>query len=515
MSGIFVESVGFEFEVSTIHPFKLVGDKMSTLDETDYFVKENKDYKMVFAKDMSSIFRKVFPMENKGNMPVTKFLPFKKDDSPLECKFSGKNPDIDYISPDTRTVKHYDGDKLSIEQIEQFKKENPHISLYFIKNECNNFELEFLVTKNISNTDLNNVIIEQFSNIYKILISEISFSGIYRYRTNAWGNLVELCPPLVEYSLMKSGICFLTELPLIEDISDQYEDYLRLGFMIKNKVAPQMTIGIKIFNIEQTFLKFEHLFNNRNIPIINLKSISLLLDSLEENSDEDLGGKTMMEIILRNICFYIIYFYQQIKTKFSDITFDDEYEFNTLYFKNKFNFLPRNSIIEMIEYITITYKVSFTEMVVDMIGRCKIYDLNIFLKMVLENKLKTVDEKSSISKNAKSPVHCERLSDNFIIVDDVVFFEIRTFGKLLGYTGDDLRRNSFMSILNRNDILLPIKASKDILKKRKRKTKKIKTKKKKHKKKHNKKKHKKKHTKKKRKLSSRAPKSTRTPSRVR
>ena len=115
MSGIFVESVGFEFEVSTIHPFKREGNKMTTLDESDFFMKDNRDYKMIFAKDISSRLSHIFPYETKVNKPVTKFLPLK-DNSPIECKFSGDNPDIDYISPDTRIVMHYDGNKLSTEQ---------------------------------------------------------------------------------------------------------------------------------------------------------------------------------------------------------------------------------------------------------------------------------------------------------------------------------------------------------------------------------------------------------------
>ena len=68
---------------------------------------------------------------------------------------------------------------------------------------------------------------------------------------------VELCPPLVEYSLIDSNLCFFTELPIIKDI-DKHVHNIKLGFLMKNKVSPQMTIGIKISNIE---------YNNSNTEL--------------------------------------------------------------------------------------------------------------------------------------------------------------------------------------------------------------------------------------------------------
>jgi len=282
------------------------------------------------------------------------------------------------------------------------------------------------------------------------------------------------------------------------------------AFLYSN-FTPQMTIGIKISNIEQTFLKFEELCDSKNINMFNLKSISLLLDELE-HFDDDLGGggrlkhlqvtkhskkkiKKIKKIIknnvnvikhlLRNVCFYIIYLYHILKSQFN-ITFDDFdiEEYNNRYIKEGLFFNPRNSVIEMIKYINNTYKINIKILINKLLINISI-EFDKFLELILSNKIKSVDESSALSSNVESPpeVMNDLLTGNFIIRNDIVFFEIRFFSKLF-------ENKTLASILNNKGVLL-IKASKKLSKKKKKKSKKKKKKSKKKKEKSKKKKSKK------------------------
>lgn len=465
MSGIFVESVGFEFESSAIHPFKREKTLLATNleDSSDELEIKLDDNTVTIYQDSPENITELFDDELLRN-PISIFL---SKDSP-----STYPPHHLYHEKD---VQYLSGTKF-------------------------NLEIEYLINKDISKIDLNSIISEELPKLYDFLSSSIKLSGYYKTQN----------PPLVEYTLNDSLFFIMSH------ISKEGIKNIDKAFLYSN-FTPQMTIGIKIGNIEQTFLNFEALCDSENINLFNLKSISLLLDDLEK-FDDDLGGLNLLDAdemikhLLRNVCFYIIYLYHILKSQFK-ITFDDHFDienYNDQYIKEGLFFNPRNSVIEIIKYINNTYKTNIEILINELLTNISI-EFDNFLKLLLSNNIKSVDESSALSSNVESPSVMDDglLSDNFVIRNDIVFFEIRFFSKLF-------RNKTLESILNRKDILLSTRASKGKLIKRK--TKKIKTKKKKHKKKHKKKykkKHKKKHTKKKRKLSTRAPKSTRTSSRIR
>jgi len=464
MSGIFVESVGFEFEVSRIHPFiregKLAARNLEDSDELEIKLDGNT---VTIYQDSPEITTELFD-DDLLRKPISRFLP--KDPSSTRLSYpphlqSDHKEDVLYLS----------GTKF-------------------------NLEIEYLINKDISQIDLNRVISEELPKLYNFLSSSIKLSGYYQTHR----------PPLVEYTLNKGGGKYFFIMSHIkEGIKNIDKAFLYSNF------TPQMTIGIKISNIEQTFLKFEELCDSKNINMFNLKSISLLLDELE-HFDDDLGGggrlkhlqvtkhskkkiKKIKKIIknnvikikhlLRNVCFYIIYLYHILKSQFN-ITFDDFdiEEYNNRYIKEGLFFNPRNSVIEMIKYINNTYKINIKILINKLLINISI-EFDKFLELILSNKIKSVDESSALSSNVESPpeVMNDLLTGNFIIRNDIVFFEIRFFSKLF-------ENKTLASILNNKGVLL-IKASKKLSKKKKKKSKKKKKKSKKKKEKSKKKKSKK------------------------
>jgi hypothetical protein len=466
MSGIFVESVGFEFESSAMHPFKksMHPNRVENLKETD-------DLEIKLDKNTLSIYQ-----DSPGNIKTLFSDELLRKDIP---KFLPKPPHT-YPPPDLLNY--------------------PREDVNFLDDVKYNLEIEYLIYEGISKKDLNIVISEELPKLYDFLSSSIKLSGYYKTNSR----------PLIEYTLDGGDDSFKL-IFIMSRISNVGIKNIDKAFLYSN-FTPQMTIGIKISNIEQTFLKFEEICDNKNINLFNLKSISLLLDELMHYKD-DLGGgglkhlqvtyskkkvrnlirNNVIKNLLRNVCFYIIYLYHILKSQFK-YTFDEHFdidEYNDEYIKTLLFFNPRNSIIEIIKYINNTYKINIEILINEILTNISI-EFNNFLELLLSNKIKSVDESSALSSNVESPSVMDDglLSDNFIIRNGIVFFEVRFFSKLF-------ENKTLESILSKQDILIPQRGIK-----------------KKHKKKTKGKKHKKKHTKKK-KLSTRAPKSTRTPSRVR
>ena len=470
MSGIKVESVGFEFETSTIHPFKQIKGDADNLEEKDELKIMVDGNTLTIYQDSPLNIKTLFD-DTLLRKPISRFLPLSDPHDPHAYPIR------------TTPYPHL------------LQNDYPKEDVNYLNDLKFNLEIEYLINEDISNKDLNLVISEELPKLYDYLSSSLKLSGYYQTQ----------CPPLVEYTLDGGNDSFKL-LFIMSKISDEGIKKIDKSFLYSN-FTPQMTIGIKITNIEQTFLKFETLCDSKKIDFINLKSISLLLDGLDK-FDDDLGGggglkhlqvtkHNVIKHLLRNVCFYIIYLYHILTTRFK-FTFDEGFnieKYNDEYIKVNLFFNPRNSVIEIINYINYTYKTNLEILINDLLIVNISIEFDKFLELILTNQIKSVDESSALSSNVENPPELmdELLTDNFIIRNDIVFFEIRFFFKLF-------ENKTFESILNKKDVLLtPIKASKKYYKRKKS------TKKKK-----NKKQSKKKKNKKKRKLSTRATKSTRT-----